>query len=219
MIDFFRADNFKSLVDFEMPLSRFNVLIGMNGAGKTTILQALDFLSQIMHGKVDAWLANRNWTAADLNSKLLSTSTIELRTTLTEKIAAKNRVIGWTGAFNRRELACLFEAATALDAIIPLEGELALQVQLLKSGQNYYIDSSPLQKITFTYQGSILSQLLDSELTPELRLLCDRLRNIRSLELLSPHLMRQKARGGADDIGFGGENSLPFYRPSKRSQA
>ena len=72
MLEIFNVHNFKSLVNFEMRLSRFNVLIGMNGAGKSTILQAIDFMSQLMFGKMDDWLAGRNWTAADLPSKFVT---------------------------------------------------------------------------------------------------------------------------------------------------
>ena len=34
-----KVDNFKSLKDFEMPLGKFNVLIGPNGSGKTNVLE------------------------------------------------------------------------------------------------------------------------------------------------------------------------------------
>lgn len=40
-----KADNFKSLKDFEMPLGKFNVLIGPNGSGKTNILEFFILLS------------------------------------------------------------------------------------------------------------------------------------------------------------------------------
>lgn len=41
------VNNFKSLVDFEMDLPKFSCLIGLNGAGKSTVLQFIDFLSQL----------------------------------------------------------------------------------------------------------------------------------------------------------------------------
>ena len=72
MLTHFYIDNFKSLVDFNLPLSRFNCLIGLNGAGKTTLLQALDFASHVMSGQVQEWLAARSWSPADLTSQLVS---------------------------------------------------------------------------------------------------------------------------------------------------
>ena len=41
-------DNFKSLVDFEMTFEKLNCIIRLNGSGKSTILQALDLISQMM---------------------------------------------------------------------------------------------------------------------------------------------------------------------------
>ena len=91
-----------------------------------------------------------------------------------------------------------------------------LGYSLLEVGSRHYqLGKSKKEAIPFTYQGSILSQLVDSQLSPELHILRDRLRNIRSLELLSPHLMRQKARGNAEDIGFGGEKLSSFVSTIK----
>jgi AAA15 family ATPase/GTPase len=53
MITHFYIDNFKSLVNFELDLAKFTCLIGLNGAGKSTVLQALDFTSAVMSGEID----------------------------------------------------------------------------------------------------------------------------------------------------------------------
>jgi AAA15 family ATPase/GTPase len=70
MITSIKIDNFKSLVDFELQLSKFNCLVGLNGAGKSTVLQAIDFLSQLIKGDITGWLKERQWDKGDLNSKL-----------------------------------------------------------------------------------------------------------------------------------------------------
>jgi len=31
-----KVDNFKSLVDFDLPLAKFNYIVGLNGSGKST---------------------------------------------------------------------------------------------------------------------------------------------------------------------------------------
>jgi predicted ATPase len=216
MIEGFHVNNFKSLVGFSMSISKFTVLIGMNGAGKTTILQAVDFLSQMMLGNIDAWLSNRNWVAADMNSKLLPQSSIDFWIALSGVTNDEKELLFWSGKFNRKELACLTELGVKIGDKWKevIKSGTILQVE----GRQYKIDDKERRKIAFAYQGSILSQLLDSELTPELRNLRDTLRNIRSLELLSPHLMRQKARGPADDIGFGGEKLSSFLSSIKGEQ-
>lgn len=77
MLTAIHVDNFKSLVQFDIKLAKFSCLIGLNGAGKSTVLQAMDFLTQLMRGEIDSWLAERGWIAADLNSKLSSRSNID----------------------------------------------------------------------------------------------------------------------------------------------
>lgn len=39
-----KVDNFKSLVDFNLPLAKFSCLVGLNSSGKSTVLQFFDFL-------------------------------------------------------------------------------------------------------------------------------------------------------------------------------
>ena len=65
-----KVDNFKSLVNFNLPLAKFNCLVGLNGSGKSTVLQFFDFLSQQVRGDLSGWLKERQWESSDLNSKL-----------------------------------------------------------------------------------------------------------------------------------------------------
>ena len=64
------VENFKSLVNFEMDLPKFSCLIGLNGAGKSTVLKFTGFLSQLVRGDMKGWLAEQKWQPADLKSKL-----------------------------------------------------------------------------------------------------------------------------------------------------
>ena len=50
------VENFKSLVNFQIDLPKFSCLIGLNGAGKSTVLQFIDFLSQLVRGDM-TWMA------------------------------------------------------------------------------------------------------------------------------------------------------------------
>lgn len=93
-------------------------------------------------------------------------------------------------------------------------GKLVNEIFRLRDRQ-YRIDNRDAAPVAFSYQGSILSQLRDSELNPELKSIRDTLRNIRSLELLSPHLMRQRTRDSADSIGIGGEKLSAYLHSIK----
>lgn len=203
MIEAIAAKNFKSLGDVKLPLGQFTCLIGMNGAGKSSILQAIDFLSQLMVGRIDNWLEMREWEPGDLVSKFSPSANIQLAVRFLTK--DRQRVV-WAGQFNRQTLACSAEN-------LKINGELALTVQ----SQILKVPGSPdLQgPIGFTYQGSVLSTLKGDNLPPAVLEFRQAMRKIRSLELLAPNLMRKRARNSESDIGPGGEK-LSAYLDSIR---
>jgi predicted ATPase len=58
--------NFKSVQDLQLPLSRFNVLIGSNGSGKSNILEAIAFGSAAVSDKLDSeFLSSRGIRTSD----------------------------------------------------------------------------------------------------------------------------------------------------------
>lgn len=195
MIKSVRVVNFKSLAEVTLRLGHFNCLVGMNGAGKSTVLQALDFLSQLMRGDVQGWLDRRGWSAADLKCKLRRESNITFNVTFEPSTGGK---LTWVGVFNRSDLRCSQEHAY-------LGASDSAGILLRSSGQAFHLEGKTSQSIAFEYQGSILSALKDSELPLPLMEFRDALRRVRSLELLSPHLLRKSARASEHDIGAGGE--------------
>ncbi|PUE08781.1 chromosome segregation protein SMC [Limnohabitans sp. T6-5] len=196
MIEIVRIVNFKSLAAVTIPLGHFTCLVGMNGAGKSTVLQALDFVSQLMRGDVQGWLDRRGWTAADLRCKLRT----ELNITFTVSFKSSKGInLAWSGTFNRSDLRCTQEAVVVIS-----RPKTDLKVLRL-DGKTYSLGGRESQSIAFEYQGSILSALKDSELPAELLEFRDALRRVRSLELLSPDKLRKSARASEHDIGSGGE--------------
>ena len=196
MIKSVRVVNFKSLAAVTIPLGHFNCLVGMNGAGKSTVLQALDFLSQLMRGDVQGWLDRRGWTAADLNCKLRDERNIRFNVSYA---TSDGGVLTWIGTFNRTDLRCTQEKA------VLISGSQVDSKVLRLSGQTYSLGGKDSQTIAFEYQGSILSVLKDAELSAPLLEFRDALRRVRSLELLSPDKLRKSARVSEHDIGAGGE--------------
>jgi predicted ATPase len=197
MIQNIKIDNFKSLANFSLPLAKFNCLIGLNGSGKTTLLQAFDFMSHIMTGQVKEWLRDRDWSVADLNCRMLKKQLITLEARLSLPSAQQ---VKWEASFNPKQMRCTAESVVA-------DGRQVLKV----TDGHMSIAGERAAQITFEYQGSVLSQLLGSVLDKSAVLpgLSSFFTNIKSLELLSPHLMRQRARD-AVDIGVGGEKLSAF---------
>ncbi|MDO9162637.1 MAG: ATP-binding protein [Methylococcaceae bacterium] len=195
MIKNIRIKNFKSLGEIHLPMEKFNCLIGMNGAGKSTVLQVFDFISQMMNVQVQDWLDNRGWSIHDLNCKLRKESNILLSV---EFQTLEGKTLTWIGMFNRIELRCTSET-------VFLGSDKIFQA----TGQQFKIDTK-WRDIAFKYQGSLLSVLKDSELPDPIKEFRDSIKRIRSLELLSPQLMRKSARINDIDIGAGGEKLAGF---------
>ncbi len=59
-------ENFKSLEKIELELDKFNVLIGPNSSGKSNILQAISFLSEILEFEIDNLVRNYAGGYSDL---------------------------------------------------------------------------------------------------------------------------------------------------------
>jgi predicted ATPase len=90
--------------------------------------------------------------------------------------------------------------------------------QLRVRAKGYRLEGGPQIPIVFNYQGSVLSQLRNDNLPSVVQEFRDSMRRVRSLELLSPNLMRKRARTTDRDIGPGGEKLTAFLHGIKGEQ-
>jgi predicted ATPase len=202
MIRSFAIDNFKSLVDFRMPpkphkLGSLTVLVGLNGAGKSTVLQAFDFVGHLANGQVTQWLNKREWKSSDLTSRLLKKKLISFE--LEIEYPAQG-LITLSGSFNTNESRCTNESIVVNNdsQVLRLkDGNLVVSPKQGMDSVEY-----PLRSIN--YEGSSLSFISPKDLHPAIGILKFVAANLRSLDLLSPQSMRRRSKDGAD-IGYGGE--------------
>lgn len=207
MIESVHIENFKSLANVTLHMGHFTALIGMNGAGKSTVLQALDFISHLMTGDVEAWLKTRGWKAADLRSKQLNERGISVSVVWRVSEDVK---LTWWAVFNTGLMRCTRDW-TSLEE--QHGQELSMTKLTLLDGSRFYIDGRKWEEVRFTYGGSILASIKDKELPEPVLAMRNALRKIRSLELLSPQLLRKRSRvaeGEDRNIGAGGENLSAF---------
>ncbi len=224
--------NFKSLEHLTLPprgmsrsvaseseggflLPKFSCLIGLNGAGKSSILHGVDFLSQLFRGDIDAWLNRRGWKAGDIKFNLpeKKDKTVFLRVVL----SADFGVFEWAGYFSANSKQCKSESLSLRSArddgvaFVMDMGDIPL-LEVRKKIMTQYCDENGRgapERIRFQYQGSILSQLEDHELGERMLFFRDFMRSISSLDLLSPHQMRLNYKR-AENIGLGGEGLFAF---------
>ncbi len=212
-----KVDNFKSLVDFELPLAKFNCLIGLNGSGKSTVLQFFDFLSQQFRGDLSDWLKKRQWNPSDINSKLTRKQNIKFEISFAchsrNSMFGYNAELTWFVSFNRQALRCTSE----LIHIVETNGIMTEKSSLLKVHDGGYFvfdrknDRTILSgDIPFDYQGSVLAQIKESQLPEELLELKRFFFDLHALDLLAPELLRQKTRNADNSLGLGGEKLSAF---------
>lgn len=195
--------NFKSLRDFELKFSKFTCLIGLNSSGKSTILQAIDFISQQMNGNISDWLKDRNWEANELTFKL------EKKRLITGMISFSYNedFYIWNFMFNPTLKKCTYEKLYAYDKNLKNEKVIFSvdnsKYMIIKDlGKNEKLEGDIIQD----YEGSFLANIKNPDLLPnsliEFR---DYLRNIYSLDLLAPQELRKRSRTGSK-LGLSGEN-------------
>jgi predicted ATPase len=205
-IESIEVQNFKSLVDFHLELPKFTCLIGLNGSGKSTVLQFIDFLAQQMRGHIDEWLEARGWKAGELKSQLTTRKNIEFDIT----IATKNpdQPGRWRAIFNPQLLRCTSERIEIGGARLEVaDGKLSLE----RHGESMrFDDGTAKENIPFNYHGSILSQLREQHVGKELQEFRQFVANIHSLDMLSPHFLRQRTRESAGSLGLGGQKLSAF---------
>jgi len=210
MIKFIQIDNFKSLVNFDLKLAEFTCLVGLNGSGKSTVLQAMDFLSQLMDGDLDGWLERRHWDRSDLNSKLTKKNNITFKVVV--ELPALGEVV-WSGSVNRTTLRCTEELVSkaTLNLLRVDDGRCSIgkvgSIEDITAEEFFSPERFP---IVFEYQGSILSQLKNSQTNEFLHELKEAVLGIRSLDLLSPELLRSRTKESKGKLGLGGERLSAF---------
>jgi predicted ATPase len=219
MIRSLYIDNFKSLVDFRLPmaphaLGRFVCLVGLNGAGKSTVLQALDFLAHLPGGKLQDWLDRREWKPSDLTSRFLKRQLIAFR--LEFEFAGLGPVI-WEGAFNTVQRRCTSETLSAGGQVVLRSADQTMTVQP-PPGPDGAASATEVHDLRlFRFEGSALSLLKPQKAAPAIAAVFEALAAFRALDMLSPQAMRQRAKQ-ASDIGYGGERLSAYLHGLRRDQ-
>jgi len=208
------VENFKSLVDFEMDLPKFSCLIGLNGAGKSTVLQFIDFLSQLVRGDMKGWLAERKWKSADLKSKLTKKVNIEFCVRFCDE---DGEPAGrWEAVYSPSKNHCTKERIDLLDFVLTtVSGEIEVFCAKPSPPRGWKNWKS---QITFSYEGSILSSLKEDLLPPSILECKKRLAEIKSLDLLAPEHLRQRTRESSGTLGLGGQNLASFLHEMSDSK-
>jgi predicted ATPase len=202
-----QIDNFKSLDGFSLPpvgsppLANFTCLIGANGSGKTTVLQAIDFLSQLVKGRVPEWLKERNWSLNELFSQLDGAGGENITITAEIKMGS-TPPIQWACKYHRN-YSSIIEELISEDGrcLLHANPDIVTFLNDRKEERNNY---------GLEFFGSALSILADKDIHPSLRLLKQSFgKYVANFELVSTFNLKQDSYPSRE-IGPQGENLSGF---------
>jgi len=203
-----QIDNFKSLDGFSLPpvgsepLANFTCLIGANGSGKTTVLQAIDFLAQLVKGRLSEWLRERGWSSDELLSQL-DAAEGECITISTGIKMGSTFPIQWKCKYHCAKDSIIEESIWENNHCL-LQARLGIVSFTLSKSQELRENSG------LRYSGSALSILADEDIHPSLSLLKQLFSNyVANFELVSTFNLKQ-ASFPSPEIGPRGENLAGF---------
>ena len=219
MIKTFNVDNFKSLNNLSINLQPMTVIVGNNATGKSSILQAIDFVCGCVNDDFSVLLERRGWTVDNIRSKFIRSGTARIsfgvEVVLEEPV---NTTLKWGMVLQpnvaKNQLHLVSEEIVDLDTKETLVQYKASAGGWIKGDKgelsimpNFVITSSCLKVIQHLHG-------VDSRLNR----LVDFFDNSESFEMLAPDNMRLSSRDIVKNIGETGKNLPSFIRQMSAEQ-
>ena len=219
MIKSLYIDNFKALNDFSMDLDPFTVVVGNNMSGKSTVLQALDFLSNIVKEDFTVFLDRRGWKVADIKSQMQKSQKMTFACDLELMVEGEMASVQWKIEILAYALMNIMELSREEIRVQREEGDDSILNYAQPSG-GYMIDK--MGKCTafpekLLFRSSVM-KMFDLDNYPVIQALKVFFEKLESFELLSPDKMRLSSRGDTNTIGNAGEKLPSFVKSMNQIQ-
>jgi len=186
MITAIRVKNFKSFKDFKLEgLDKFTCIIGLNGSGKSTFLEVLEWIGRLAHGEEWFWLLQDKSDFLSFGSP--SGTQIEFTISFQDSIV-------WEAAFDVKKGKLTFER-------IMNHGEVVL------SSENLRLDS--VEGARPATHGSLLAHWSFDPNSPA-DIVKKGLQSLKNLGLLSPALLCERSGQNEQAIYGGGRGFAGF---------
>lgn len=190
---------FKSLADFELELSPFTCLIGLNGCGKSTVLQFFDFISHMLAGDIEKWYEAREWEPGDIAAP--GAREIEFSLHFSDHST-------WSGRYHLETQRCIEEFIHSHSLQLRLQdGEASMPL----AKANGAIEQINFSTDRLAFKGSVTNIVLDESMAGALRDLKRSVGAWRVFDTLSPQNLRRRDRLSRSSIGYGGEHLASYF--------
>jgi len=224
------VNNFKSLVDFKIDLAKFNCLIGLNGSGKSTFLQFMSFLVQLMKGNTGRWSEKMGWPAPLIMpryffptvKKGVRTESVQ-NINLVFKVEIVDDATGSSG-FWEGEFVTRYEFVFVAETISYNGYTLRTKAtdKEAKNGLSRFVCSFTEEKsgtdllkenlVVLPYDSSILSKIDAPEILDHLKPIKNFICNIDVCEQFSVVDLKSFSRKSGNTVGLRGESTGAFMR-------
>ena len=202
-----------------MDLDPFTVVVGNNMSGKSTVLQALDFLSNIVKEDFTVFLDRRGWKVADIKSQMQKSQKMTFACDLELMVEGEMASVQWKIEILAYALKNIMELSREEIRVQREEGDDSILNYAQPSG-GYMIDK--MGKCTafpekLLFRSSVM-KMFDLDNYPVIQALKVFFEKLESFELLSPDKMRLSSRGDTNTIGNAGEKLPSFVKSMNQIQ-
>ena len=215
MLKKLRIKNFKGIKDLTIRFTPLTMLIGENSCGKSTVLQALDFLCNVATRDVDEYLKDRGWSFDEIKSQFASKSDYVEFVAVFE---IDGESIIWQFAINEQN------DSWDIEEQISSEKANTYYLSFGMSAEDYPINFSEFNMASsalklLAVEGQLTLYECEEKYSPYLYSLKKFLVNSNSFELLSPHrMLSHQSRGKVKDMGKGGEKLSAYIHAMSSSK-
>jgi len=194
--------NFKAIQDMTIEFTPLTVLIGANSCGKTTILQALDFLHSAATRDIPEYLRERGWSFEELKSKTGEgqKDPIVFISEFRFRIDNEIKTLVWDFSVDMNK------TSWKIKEVIRINNDEPIISVKYNPGM-----SKPPELSNFLLQSSLLKYYDPTDAEKEIKKLKSFLGSSSYYGLLSPDMIRLGKKSGlVGNIGNGGEQLSAF---------
>jgi len=150
MITRVKVKYFKSFENFELEnIAVFTCLTGLNGSGKTTFLQFLDFVRALLEHRIEGWFAKHRWKPQDIVTFGSTRRSIEFEI----DVSSEGVIQRWKAFFNTQEMRCTTEE------LLEIRGESSRKLLSFSENKLSLSEGDSSLPRSFKYTGSILAYI------------------------------------------------------------